>query len=312
MKKRNLIKTLAFFAACCLIFTSCAKKQQEDNTLITINGNSISLEEYMIYLDETVQSYELIGGEDIWETDFDGRTAEEVAKESAYNSVVAVELAKERADSYNVTLSETEESRAATEAGKMAENVGESTESSYYEMALNTVMDKYIYNGVKEAVSKDIIISETQMMAFCDENRDEYTKKLSQAEGKVYYYDSSEKASEDIEKIKNNDLESLSFGYAENISYTVDETKSMFGISRDIGEKGIYGPVSMENGYAVIYIEKITEPLADYVEETMRSDYEEDVKNQIFDTEYSKWLSEADITINNDLWNKIVIENAHK
>ena len=312
MRKRNLILTLAFFAACCLIFTSCAKKQQEDNTLITINGNSISLEEYMIYLDETVQSYELIGGEDIWETDFDGRTAEEVAKESAYNSVVAVELAKERADSYNVTLSETEESRAATEAGKMAENAGESTESSYYEMALNTVMDKYIYNGVKEAVSKDIIISETQMMAFCDENRDEYTKKLSQAEGKVYYYDSSEKASEDIEKIKNNDLESLSFGYAENISYTVDETKSMFGISRDIGEKGIYGPVSMENGYAVIYIEKITEPLADYVEETMRSDYEEDVKNQIFDTEYSKWLSEADITINNELWNKIVIENAHK
>ena len=64
------------------------------------------------------------------------------------------------------------------------------------------------------------------MMAFCDENRSDYTKRLSQAEGKVYYYDSSEKASEDIEKIKNNDLEGISFGYAENISYTVDELKA--------------------------------------------------------------------------------------
>jgi hypothetical protein len=309
----NLIKKAgAIFAASLLLFTSCSTGEKSSDALITINGEDIYLDEYMVYLDETVQNYELIGGEDIWETDFDGREAEEVAKESAYNSVVAVHITIENAAEYNVSLSETEESRAKTEAVKMAEDAGQSTESSYYETVLHTVIDKYIYAAVKEAVSKDIIISDAQIDAFCDENRENYEKRLMNVEAEVSYYDQYEKAQEDAVKFKEEGYENVSEGYKESISMAAGDFKEFFGISRDIVEGEIYGPVETETGYAVIYVKKCIDADKDFVEETMRSDYEIKIKDDIFNTQYDKWLSAAEITVNREIWDTIEIANAHK
>ena len=89
-----------FLALCAalLVFCGCSAENGSGDWLIKIDGKSVSRMEYLIYLKETVQNYELIGGDDIWDTDFDGRTAEDVAKESAFNSLVAVKIAIEKAD----------------------------------------------------------------------------------------------------------------------------------------------------------------------------------------------------------------------
>ena len=107
-------------------------------------------------------------------------------------------------------------------------------------------------------------------------------------------------------------MDLVTAAYRESFALTAQEIRNMFGISRDIVEKEVYGPVETETGYAVIYIDEVKIPIEDYVEETMRSDYETDVKNEFFNAEASKWLSEADISINRELWDTIIIENAHK
>ena len=58
---------------------STAKETADENYVVKINGETVSREEFNIYMYETQKSFEALGGEDIWETDFDGRSAETVA-----------------------------------------------------------------------------------------------------------------------------------------------------------------------------------------------------------------------------------------
>ena len=43
-------------------------------------AKAISKSEYMLYLYEATRDFNEIGGNDIWETDFDGQSAENVVK----------------------------------------------------------------------------------------------------------------------------------------------------------------------------------------------------------------------------------------
>ena len=87
-KKLGVI-IIALFA---LALSGCSGKTDGGSYVVSIDGSQVSVNEYMIYLRETVKSFEAIGGEDIWETDFDGRNAFDVARENAMNSLVMVKL----------------------------------------------------------------------------------------------------------------------------------------------------------------------------------------------------------------------------
>lgn len=297
-----------FWALCAalLVFCGCSAENGSGDWLIKIDGKSVSRMEYLIYLKETVQNYELIGGDDIWDTDFDGRTAEDVAKESAFNSLVAVKIAIEKADKYSASLSETDESRAEMEALQMSQNAGEENDSEFYKTALNVVKEKYLYNYVKENLTKSIKIASAQTDAFCNENRDKYRRNLEYIQGKAYYFDTTEEAQNYAQTGEGTE----NAVYSEDLSGTWQEIKEKFSMDENTDKESILGPFETEEGYAIINIENTKAADEKTVEETMRSDYESSVKSQYFADEANKWLQNADIKTNEKMWNGIKIEDA--
>lgn len=297
-----------FWALCAalLVFCGCSAENGSGDWLIKIDGKSVSRMEYLIYLKETVQNYELIGGDDIWDTDFDGRTAEDVAKESAFNSLVAVKIAIEKADKYSASLSETDESRAEMEALQMSQNAGEEKDSEFYKTALNVVKEKYLYNYVKENLTKSIKIASAQTDAFCNENRDKYRRNLEYIQGKAYYFDTTEEAQNYVQTGEGTE----NAVYSEDLSGTWQEIKEKFSMDENTDKESILGPFETEEGYAIINIENTKAADEKTVEETMRSDYESSVKSQYFADEANKWLQNADIKTNEKMWNEIKIEDA--
>lgn len=297
-----------FWALCAalLVFCGCSAENGSGDWLIKIDGKSVSRMEYLIYLKETVQNYELIGGDDIWDTDFDGRTAEDVAKESAFNSLVAVKIAIEKADKYSASLSETDESRAEMEALQMSQNAGEEKDSEFYKTALNVVKEKYLYNYVKENLTKSIKIASAQTDAFCNENRDKYRRNLEYIHGKAYYFDTTEEAQNYAQTGEGTE----NAVYSEDLSGTWQEIKEKFSMDENTDKESILGPFETEEGYAIINIENTKAADEKTVEETMRSDYESSVKSQYFADEANKWLQNADIKTNEKMWNEIKIEDA--
>ena len=297
-----------FLALCAalLVFCGCSAENGSGDWLIKIDGKSVSRMEYLIYLKETVQNYELIGGDDIWDTDFDGRTAEDVAKESAFNSLVAVKIAIEKADKYSASLSETDESRAEMEALQMSQNAGEEKDSEFYKTALNVVKEKYLYNYVKENLTKSIKIASAQTDAFCNENRDKYRRNLEYIQGKAYYFDTTEEAQNYAQTGEGTE----NAVYSEDLSGTWQEIKEKFSMDKNTDKENILGPFETEEGYAIINIENTKAADEKTVEETMRSDYESSVKSQYFADEANKWLQNADIKTNEKMWNEIKIEDA--
>lgn len=297
-----------FWALCAalLVFCGCSVENGSGDWLIKIDGKSVSRMEYLIYLKETVQNYELIGGDDIWDTDFDGRTAEDVAKESAFNSLVAVKIAIEKADKYSASLSETDESRAEMEALQMSQNAGEEKDSEFYKTALNVVKEKYLYNYVKENLTKSIKIASAQTDAFCNENRDKYRRNLEYIQGKAYYFDTTEEAQNYAQTGEGTE----NAVYSEDLSGTWQEIKEKFSMDENTDKESILGPFETEEGYAIINIENTKAADEKTVEETMRSDYESSVKSQYFADEANKWLQNADIKTNEKMWNEIKIEDA--
>ena len=297
-----------FWALCAalLVFCGCSAENGSGDWLIKIDGKSVSRMEYLIYLKETVQNYELIGGDDIWDTDFDGRTAEDVAKESAFNSLVAVKIAIEKDDKYSASLSETDESRAEMEALQMSQNAGEEKDSEFYKTALNVVKEKYLYNYVKENLTKSIKIASAQTDAFCNENRDKYRRNLEYIQGKAYYFDTTEEAQNYAQTGEGTE----NAVYSEDLSGTWQEIKEKFSMDENTDKESILGPFEPEEGYAIINIENTKAADEKTVEETMRSDYESSVKSQYFADEANKWLQNADIKTNEKMWNEIKIEDA--
>ena len=70
----------------------------------------------------------------------------------------------------------------------------EEKDSEFYKTALNVVKEKYLYNYVKENLTKSIKIASAQTDAFCNENRDKYRRNLEYIQGKAYYFDTTEEA----------------------------------------------------------------------------------------------------------------------
>jgi len=299
MKK---IKYLFLIVLCAALAFGCSTKEEiKEDTIIIVNGTQVSADEYALYLRETVQNFEYLGGEDIWETDFDGRKAEDVAKENAFNSVVAVKLAVQNCE--DVEISENDESRAQMEALAMAEKKGETQESEFYDNALAVMREKYIYNAVKENIVSGINISDAQIQAFCNENRKAYTDKLMEIDADILYFGQYEEAMAYVDGAE------AEAEYMENTVLNAGELKELFFVKEDIYEGDILGPYEYDDSYVVIVIQGCEKAEESFVEETMINDYENGIKDEYFAKEANKWYSAAEIEIVEKLWSEISVQD---
>lgn len=194
MKNIILYAVLAVF-----LLSGCSRSQQTTNTgvVFTVNDEAVSVEEFNIYLYETQKSFEQLGGTDIWETDFDGRKAESVAKDNTFNTVVMVKIAAQKAVKSGLTIDDETKETIRTEAKSIYNGYNDSIKSEigadeqmYYEV----MYENALYSIVYEDTVKNFSVNDKNFNDFFSKNK----------ESLIQYYktnvDSTEPVNEDAVK----------------------------------------------------------------------------------------------------------------
>ena len=96
MKKRRK-GLLGLLLAGVLALTACGSGGTADTVVLKIDNHDITKYEYMVYLYTTTQSFVSAAGEDVWNLDFDGQTADELVEERTISTLQSVLAAEEYA-----------------------------------------------------------------------------------------------------------------------------------------------------------------------------------------------------------------------
>lgn len=83
------------------------KEQEIDRTVMTVNGESITVKEFNMYFELQKKVYEaMFGGSDIWEEKIDGLTLYEIVKEATKDGIIATRVKIQNANKLGIELSE--------------------------------------------------------------------------------------------------------------------------------------------------------------------------------------------------------------
>jgi len=128
------------FILVCLVISIlilCAGCGITHPTVLTINGDEVSLLEYNYYFSNMkLQAEQSVPADQIemyWETEKDGKTAFELLKDSAYDEMVALRVAANKAESMGISYSDSMVMQATNGFKNQIVQAAES-EKEYYEM----------------------------------------------------------------------------------------------------------------------------------------------------------------------------------
>lgn len=290
-----------------------ANNKVSESAFITINKENCSVEEYKVYFDEAKRNFEKIGGTDIWETDFDGRSAVTVAKESALNSMIAVKVSAQKAQELNITLTKEEQQKALSDAQLTIEDSGGELTSAYKEAVEEIMLEKSLYSKLREAVVKDYVISEAEYDAYSESYHDTVANEMKKITVKGMFFFKEEAAHEFYNKIKNG--ESFETLFEQNNE--TGENRVFLASQKDLeGELAglmdtqtgfVSRPIELENVYGLFKVINIADGDEKEINQKLRQDYTNTIQEQIFSRELEKWISASTVSKNESEWEKIDI-----
>lgn len=128
MKQPLKGKTLVLFGIMLALAVALAFLMQGDTTepeyVVRINGEAVYLPEFYVYLSEQRVAFEDLGGSAIWETNFDGESAENVAKQRALASLTRVKISAAQARARGIEVTESDWADIENRAQRFYNRVG--------------------------------------------------------------------------------------------------------------------------------------------------------------------------------------------
>ncbi len=315
------MKKLKFILAvllCFSLFVGCSKQIDREDMIATVGGKAISKSEYMLYLYEATRDFNEIGGNDIWETDFDGQSAEDVVKERAFTTMLHIKVTADKANRYKVSLSEEDkavaqmkgEAELATMTEEQKNAVSLSAEEVYKIME-----DTLLYQKVIEAVTKDYQVSEADFNAYFEQNKESQRESYTEYTISAISIADQQTAQEVSQRLKEGeDFQTLFQTYELNpqqketggITTTYkSRLDSSFDMDFHFEEGEITEPISIEGYYIVIHVDKKSVPDDTILKELMRLEYTSSIKQKAFSDELNQWLADTEIERNDVVWNAI-------
>ena len=231
----NVKKLIVLTGLIIAVLSGCATAEKEtgaDSYVVRINDTEVSKEEFNIYFYETQKGFEEIGGEDIWETDFDGRSAIEVAKDNTLNTLIYIKTAVDKAEKAGIEISEEERIAAGEAAVAIFRSLDETAKKKIgasLDDYMSVLEENALYNAVYNDAVKDYTVSdaeyESYYTSYSEEIIEQYkiyvdsTEPVDEAKAKdygrviyeeymkqQYFYSESEKWLNDAGIEKNNSL----------------------------------------------------------------------------------------------------------
>jgi len=336
--------SLIVLVMCSFWLVSCGNKDSQ--TLMKVNEDLVGINEVKFYLTQIQTDFERQGGKDIWETDFGGKTAEEVAKERTLDSIIWLKILKSKAVDMGLTLTEDEENRIETQAEQMLEQMDKQDVQQFGlskkmlgSMIRESVLSERVFNEVTKDFTPEEVAAEQFYQDFYGEDKDPLLKvRVRHILLQTHELDETfnwkplpeEKQKEALQKAeealakarKGEDFISLVSEYSEDPGskdqggeYTFTKydglepsfVETAFGLQP--GE--ISELVHTSYGYHIIKLEEKIEPTAEEIDEDKQhiKDYYKEVKKQeIFQEQYEEWKKQANIEINEELWGQVHID----
>ena len=99
-------------------FTACSSSTSNfvDEAVLKIDGQEIMKSEYMVHLYTASTELVSTAGEEAWNMDFDGQSADELLESHTINTLQNLIAAKKYADENGITLTDEEKETAKTTA----------------------------------------------------------------------------------------------------------------------------------------------------------------------------------------------------
>lgn len=126
----------------------------------------------MVYLIEQKKNFEEQGGSDIWEADFDGVSAIEVAKQNALDSITMVKSAVKQTDSLGIKLDEKDISDIDNQTKSLMSEFSseELTELSLdYDKIHSILEESALQSKVYDYVTSNYVVNSDEMNKYIEE-----------------------------------------------------------------------------------------------------------------------------------------------
>ena len=171
MKKRRK-GLLGLLLAGVLALTACGSGGTADTVVLKIDNHDITKYEYMVYLYTTTQSFVSAAGEDVWNLDFDGQTADELVEERTISTLQSVLAAEEYAAAHDIALTDDQKEEAAAAAKQFLSTVDADAlkKMEVDEEKLVPLMEaSYLYSLVYDSIASECAVDETDIASLFKE-----------------------------------------------------------------------------------------------------------------------------------------------
>lgn len=280
-----------------------------------IGNTKISRGEFMVYLIEQKKNFEEQGGSDIWEADFDGVSAIEVAKQNALDSITMVKSAVKQTDSLGIKLDEKDISDIDNQTKSLMSEFSseELTELSLdYDKIHSILEESALQSKVYDYVTSNYVVNSDEMNKYIEEYKKKnagefntYTVQELFVQGDVEGSNQNyTKAQDAYNKIKNGaDFSSV----AKEISPDLDTNSKTLDIilyGEDVLQaiyktaKGNVTFISATDGYYIFKVNDIAPTdNADKIKE-LENQYTESKKQQIYQAQIKQWSGNTSVKKN--------------
>lgn len=321
--KRLMSVLLAFV----ILLSVCACSGNSNNYVLTINGAKISKGEYMVYLYEQKKSFEERGGTDIWEADFDGTSAQDVAKQNAINSITLVKAAVAQSDSLKIKLDSNDLSEIESESTDLYNDMGESkanllgvTKDDIYKI----IEESHIQQKVYDLVTDGFEINEDDFESYFSQHYDSEISRYNNLTVKQIYLpadsDSTtlnyDKAHEARSKIKTgDDFDTVQAKYntsPQKDSFLLEDgmyDEAISDVLYHLPQGAVSDVLEGSDGYYIFKIDSIEAPDMSSVREGLRAEYIREKKMEIYQAQNEQWQANMKIEKNDIVYDVIDIKD---
>lgn len=309
------------------VFSLAACSGKNGSYVLTIDGVRISRGEYMVYLYEQKKSFEERGGADIWEADFDGTSAEDVAKQNAINSLTLVKAAVAQADNLHVSLDDNDKREIEAEAATLYADMGEAKASLMKvdeDDIKNIIRESHLQQKVYDLVTEGFQVNEADFEQYFSEHYNSEIDMYNRLTVKQIYFPlDSEASTANYDKAneargKINGGESFEKVQSE---YSASEKKDAFLLEDGMYDEAInsqlyhlpVGAVSEvlegADGYYIFKIVSVEATDLEAVREGLKNEYIREKKMEIYQAQNDQWQANMTIQKNDDVYELIDIHD---
>lgn len=303
-----------------LMLTGCITS---NDYAVKIGNEKISRGEYLVYLMEQKKSFEQQGGTDIWEADFDGVSAEDVAKQNAVNTLVMVKTAVKQTSELGISLTDEDKKNAEVQTQELLNDFSDEdlenldlTEEKICKIMEEVALQQKVYAYVTDSYTVNEAEFNEYLNQYYAEHKSDFTKYMIKEiflQPDISGTENKELINDAYNKIKNGasfdsvlkelSPESSTDAFEMDTSLYTENTLNQI-YSHNKGDSFL---VEDTDGYHIFYIEDIISSSLESIEPQIREAYINDKKQSIYQAQNRSWQGDITVEKNDAVWNNITI-----